>query len=118
MTAATTWDLDREHEEFRASVRAFVDRHVRPVVEESEQAGRPPAVLLKEMGSAGLLGLAIGEEDSGGGGGAPALMVLSEELARARGGIPGPPRAGGPMSGAPQVNPHGPSPLGGGPPLG
>ena len=68
MTAATTWELDREHEEFRASVRAFVDRHVRPVVEESEQAGRPPAALLKEMGSAGLLGLAIGEEDGGGGG--------------------------------------------------
>jgi hypothetical protein len=42
MTAATTWELDREHEEFRASVRAFVDRHVRPVVTESEQAGRPP----------------------------------------------------------------------------
>jgi hypothetical protein len=23
MTAATTWELNREHEEFRASVRAF-----------------------------------------------------------------------------------------------
>ena len=87
MTAATTWELDREHEEFRASVRAFVDRHVRPVVDESEQAGRPPAALLKEMGSAGLLGLAIGEEDGGGGGDSLAMMVLSEELARASGGI-------------------------------
>ncbi len=87
MTAATTWELDREHEEFRASVRAFVDRHVRPVVEESEQAGRPPVPLLKEMGSAGLLGLAIGEEDGGGGGDSLAMMVLSEELARASGGI-------------------------------
>ena len=57
MTAAMTWELDREHEEFRASVRAFVDRHVRPVVTEAEQAGRPPAALLKEMGAAGLLGL-------------------------------------------------------------
>jgi acyl-CoA dehydrogenase/citronellyl-CoA dehydrogenase len=87
MTAATTWELDREHEEFRASVRAFVDRHVRPVVEESELAGRPPAALLKEMGSAGLLGLAIGEEDGGGAGDSLAMMVLSEELARASGGI-------------------------------
>jgi acyl-CoA dehydrogenase len=87
MTAATAWELDREHEEFRASVRAFVDRHVRPVVEESERAGRPPAALLKEMGAAGLLGLAIGEEDGGGGGDALAMMVLSEELARASGGI-------------------------------
>ena len=32
MTAATTWELDREHEEFRASVRAFVDRHVQQAV--------------------------------------------------------------------------------------
>ena len=87
MTAAISWELDPEHEEFRASVRAFVDRHVRPVVDESEQAGRPPAALLKEMGAAGLLGLAIGEEDGGGGGDALAIMVLSEELARASGGI-------------------------------
>jgi acyl-CoA dehydrogenase len=87
MTAATAWELDREHEEFRASVRAFVDRHVRPVVDESERAGRPPAALLKEMGTAGLLGLAIGEEDGGGGGDSLAMMVLSEELARASGGI-------------------------------
>jgi acyl-CoA dehydrogenase len=87
MTAVTAWELDREHEEFRASVRAFVDRHVRPVVDESERAGRPPAALLKEMGDAGLLGLAIAEEDGGGGGDALAMMVLSEELARASGGI-------------------------------
>jgi acyl-CoA dehydrogenase len=87
MTAATAWELDNEHEEFRASVRAFVDRHVRPVVDESERAGRPPAALLKEMGTAGLLGLAIGEEDGGGGGDSLAMMVLSEELARASGGI-------------------------------
>jgi acyl-CoA dehydrogenase len=87
MNAATTWELDRDHEDFRASVRAFVDRHVRPVVDEAEQAGRPPASLLKEMGSAGLLGLAIGEEDGGGGGDALAMMVLSEELSRASGGI-------------------------------
>src|SRR6202453_655904 len=87
MTTATSWDLDGEHEEFRASVRAFVDRQVRPVVEESEAAGRPPAALLKEMGSAGLLGLAIDEADGGGGGDSLAIVVLAEELARASGGI-------------------------------
>jgi alkylation response protein AidB-like acyl-CoA dehydrogenase len=87
MTVATSWDLDGEHEEFRASVRAFVDRQVRPVVEESEAAGHPPAALLKEMGSAGLLGLAIGEADGGGGGDTLAIVVLAEELARASGGI-------------------------------
>ena len=87
MTAASSWELDPEHEQFRASVRAFVDRHVRPAVEESEAAGRPPAALLKEMGSAGLLGLSIPEEDGGGGGDSLAVCVLSEELARASGGI-------------------------------
>ena len=87
MTAASSWELDREHEEFRASVRAFVDRHVRPAVDESEEAGRPPAALLKEMGGAGLLGLSIAEEHGGGGGDALAIVVLAEELARASGGI-------------------------------
>jgi acyl-CoA dehydrogenase len=87
MTAAMTWELDREHEEFRASVRAFVDRHVRPVVDESEAAGHPPAALLKEMGSAGLLGLAVPEEYGGGAGDTLAMVVLAEELTRASGGI-------------------------------
>jgi alkylation response protein AidB-like acyl-CoA dehydrogenase len=82
-----SWEVDREHEEFRTSVRAFVDRHVRPVVEESEQAGRPPAALLKEMGGAGLLGLSVAEEYGGGGGDSLAIVVLAEELARASGGI-------------------------------
>lgn len=47
MTAAMNWEVDQEHEEFRASVRAFVDRQVRPVVEEPEEAGHPPAALPK-----------------------------------------------------------------------
>jgi acyl-CoA dehydrogenase len=87
MSAAISWELDGEHEEFRASVRAFVDRHVRPVVDESEEAGRPPAALLKEMGSAGLLGLAVPEQYGGGAGDTLAIVVLAEELARASGGI-------------------------------
>jgi acyl-CoA dehydrogenase len=87
MTATMSWELDDEHEEFRASVRGFVDRHVRPVVDESEEAGRPPAALLKEMGSAGLLGLAVPQEYGGGAGDSLAIVVLAEELARASGGI-------------------------------
>jgi len=87
MIASMSWEVDPEHEEFRASVRTFVDRQVRPVVEESEEAGRPPAALLKEMGSAGLLGLAVPEEYGGGGGDTLAIVLLSEELARASGGI-------------------------------
>jgi acyl-CoA dehydrogenase/citronellyl-CoA dehydrogenase len=87
MTTSEAWELDAEHEEFRASVRAFVDRQVRPVVEEAEEKGRPPATLLTAMGSAGLLGLAVPEEYGGGAGDSLAIVVLSEELARASGGI-------------------------------
>jgi acyl-CoA dehydrogenase len=87
MSDVAAWELDQEHEDFRSSVRAFVDRHVRPVVEESEEAGRPPAGLLKEMGAAGLLGLAVPEAYGGGGGDALAATLLAEELARASGGI-------------------------------
>jgi acyl-CoA dehydrogenase/citronellyl-CoA dehydrogenase len=87
MTASEAWELDAEHEDFRASVRSFVDRQVRPVVDEAEEKGRPPAALLKEMGSAGLLGLAVPEEYGGGAGDSLAIVVLSEELARASGGI-------------------------------
>ena len=71
------WEVDAAHEEFRASVRAFAGRHVRPVAEESEQAAAP--ALLREMGAAGLLGLAVPEEDGGGAGDSLAIVILAEE---------------------------------------
>jgi acyl-CoA dehydrogenase len=86
MAASMSWELDQDHEDFRATVRSFVDRHVRPVVDEAEAAGRPPAALMKEMGNAGLLSLAMADED-GGHGDALAITLLSEELTRASGGI-------------------------------
>jgi len=83
----SSWELDQDHEDFRTSVRSFVDRHVRPAVDEAEEAGRPPAALLEEMGRAGLLGLAVSTEDGGGAGDALAITLLSEELTRASAGI-------------------------------
>jgi acyl-coenzyme A synthetase/AMP-(fatty) acid ligase len=58
MTATMSWELDREHEEFRASVRSFVDRQVRRVVEESEEAGRPPAASIVRYFGGGLMNVA------------------------------------------------------------
>ena len=81
------WELDAEHREFQATCRTFVDRHVRPVVDEAELLGRPPGRLWKELGAAGLLGLLTPEEYGGSGGDQLAVALLAEELARASGGI-------------------------------
>ncbi|HEX3791534.1 MAG TPA: acyl-CoA dehydrogenase family protein [Pseudonocardiaceae bacterium] len=81
------WDLDAEHRDFQATCRAFVDKHVRPVVDEAEQAGRPPAELWTELGAAGLLGLMTPEEYGGSGGDQLAVALVAEELSRASGGI-------------------------------
>jgi acyl-CoA dehydrogenase len=84
------FELDEAHEDFRASVRAFTDQRVRPVVDEAERSGRPPERLWKEMGDAGLLGLLTPAElggSAGEGGECTAVTVLAEELSHACGGI-------------------------------
>ena len=92
MTTTTTadapgWELDADHVEFQRVVRGFVDREVRPVVDEAERAGRPPRSLWKAWGAAGLLGLGIDEADGGTGGDALAITLFAEEMARASGGL-------------------------------
>ncbi len=58
---------DPEHEDVRALVREFVDRHVRPRHEEFLAAKAFPRDLWIEAGKQGLLGLQIPEEYGGGG---------------------------------------------------
>jgi alkylation response protein AidB-like acyl-CoA dehydrogenase len=79
------WELDAEHREFAAVCRAFTDRHVRPAVGEAEALGHLPPRLWKELGAAGLLGLPIPAEHRGSGDDQPAVTLLAEELALARG---------------------------------
>jgi acyl-CoA dehydrogenase len=84
------FELDEAHEDFRASVRAFTDQRVRPVVDEAERAGHPPERLWKELGDAGFLGLLTPPElggSAGEGGESVAITLLAEELSRACGGI-------------------------------
>lgn len=81
------WELDDVHSDFQASCRNFVDQRVRPLVEESERAGRFPDELWKELGSADLLGLLTSEEHGGSAADGLAVTLLAEELARASGGI-------------------------------
>jgi acyl-CoA dehydrogenase/citronellyl-CoA dehydrogenase len=82
-----SWELDQDHEDFRASCRAFVNRQVRPLVEPAEAAGTFPAELWKQLGAAGLLGLVTPSSYGGADGDGLAVALLAEELARASGGI-------------------------------
>jgi acyl-CoA dehydrogenase len=71
-----------EHEEFRATVRRFVDQEIRPHVEDWEQAGQFPPELFRRCGSLDLLGLKYPEQFGGTNAGVIYEAVLFEELAR------------------------------------
>jgi acyl-CoA dehydrogenase len=71
-----------EHEDFRASVRRFVEAELRPHVNEWEEACWFPSELFKRCGELGYLGLKFPAE-YGGDGDLVADAVWIEELARA-----------------------------------
>ncbi|MGC5583741.1 acyl-CoA dehydrogenase family protein [Ornithinimicrobium sp. W1665] len=72
-----------DHEAFRASVRGFVDRVLRPRAEEMVRERTIPADVWTEAGRQGLFGLEIPEEHGGAGAGDYRFnAVLSEEQAR------------------------------------
>lgn len=82
-----SFELDDDHLAFQEVCRTFVNRRMRPLVRESEANGTFPAQLWPAMADAGLLGVGHPEEFGGTGGGVLALAILSEELARASGGL-------------------------------
>lgn len=73
-----------DHEAFRRLARDFIGKEVVPHYAEWEEAGRLPRALFEQLGSLGLLGMAVSEEYGGAG-----LhdyrynVVLQEESARA-----------------------------------
>jgi alkylation response protein AidB-like acyl-CoA dehydrogenase len=75
--------FDSDHEAFRASVREFLDRHVRPRVDEFIAARAIPRDVWLEAGKHGYLGLAIPEEYGGSAAGDYRYnAVLGEELSK------------------------------------
>jgi len=73
----------RDHELFRKTVRAFVERSIEPYVEEWEQAGIFPAhELFRKLGAAGLLGLEYAPEFGGQGADHSYSVLFGEELGR------------------------------------
>ncbi|MER6082711.1 acyl-CoA dehydrogenase family protein [Streptomyces sp. NPDC001833] len=73
-----------DHEEFRKLVREFVAKEVVPNHASWERAGRLPREIFEQLGSLGVLGIAIPEEYGGAGlGDYRYNVVLQEEAARA-----------------------------------
>ncbi|CAB4959215.1 MAG: acyl-CoA dehydrogenase [Actinobacteria bacterium] len=70
----------RDHDEFRALVRGFLEREVLPEYSSWEQAGETPRSIWERAGDMGLLGTAIPEEYGGSGMGFLYDAIVIEEL--------------------------------------
>src|SRR5262244_2619693 len=78
--------FSEQHDMFRQSVRAFVEKEVEPHIEEWEQAGQIPRSIWPRMGELGFLGVEYDEKYGGAGADFLTTMVLCEEMARSRSG--------------------------------
>ena len=76
-----------EHQQLRASIRAWVDDELVPNVPAWEDAGMFPDDVFRRAGELGFLGLSVPTEDGGQGGDYWATVVFLEEIARASGSI-------------------------------
>lgn len=79
----STWNILSEEEQFIVStVRDFVDKSVKPVVQELEHANAYPEALIEQMKQLGIFGLAVPEEYGGTLVSTPCYVLITEELAR------------------------------------
>ena len=72
-----------EHDDLRQSVRRFVDKELRPHVDDWEAAGFFPDDVFRRAGELGFLGLHYPEEWGGAAGDLAAEIVFIEEVAKA-----------------------------------
>jgi len=83
----SSFELDESHQEFQAVCRAFIQQHVRPLVDDAEQASVFPPELWPLLGQHGFLGLGYPDDVGGSGGDNLAIALFSEELAKTSGGL-------------------------------
>ena len=79
-----SFELSREHEDFRHSVRDFAEAEVAPHAAEWDRAHHFPVDVVHKMGKMGLFGLTAPEEYGGAGedGDFTSLCVAIEEIGR------------------------------------
>jgi acyl-CoA dehydrogenase len=70
------------HEDFRTSVRRFMEKEVAPHRDEWQAAGRTPNALWRKAGEAGLLCTKVGETFGGGNGDLYHCLIVIEEQTR------------------------------------
>ena len=88
MTAIVTPPTARpELEELRRTVARFVDREVRPIIDDWERRQRFPIHLMEGMGRLGLFGAAFPRSVGGDEAGKLPQCLIVEELSRGSGGI-------------------------------
>ena len=73
---------DAEHEEFRRTVRSFLETEVLPHYSKWEEDGATPSQIRRRAGDVGLLGTSISEEFGGAGGDFKFEAIVLEELGR------------------------------------
>jgi len=71
-----------DHEAIRRSIRAFVEKELRPHAEQWERDGDFPDDVFRRMGELGFLGLHFPTEYGGQGADYLTMLVLAEEMAR------------------------------------
>ncbi|WP_216829818.1 acyl-CoA dehydrogenase family protein [Alkalihalobacterium elongatum] len=76
------WIFTEEHEMFRKAVSKFVEKEVKPNVEQWEKDGEVPRSLYQRMGELGYLGIKFPEQYGGSGLDIITEAVLIEELAK------------------------------------
>ena len=84
MTTQSAYELSREHEEFRRTVRAFAEAEIAPHAAQWDRDHHFPVDVVQKMGSLGLFGLTAPEEYGGAGedGDFTSLCVAIEEIGR------------------------------------
>src|SRR5271154_1897463 len=76
--------FEKDHDEFRQLIRAFIEREVSPHYDEWTKAGVVPRELYTKLGEIGAMGIAVPEEYGGGGQNDYRYnAVIQEESARA-----------------------------------
>ncbi|HEY0949203.1 acyl-CoA dehydrogenase family protein, partial [Nocardioides sp.] len=87
MSESSTYELSREHEEFRRSVREFAEAEIGPHAAQWDREHHFPTDVVQKMGALGLMGLTAPEEFGGAGmagedGGFTSLCIAIEEVGR------------------------------------